>query len=244
MATKLVYTMNFAAFDCCKDQVCIDLGANEGEYVNMALDYGAAKVYAFEAGHKMCIRMKERFASDPVKKDKVIIEEYAVSNEQSVLKNVTWINAWMLGDPKTANYPVSPGACDIEGYELVSIPTISLDYYFAGSDEKIGFMKIDVDGYEFKAMQGAKATIMKHRPIIFIELSFYIDQVPNSSVKEFFELIKELKYVFVDLHGTVRSYEYVEQEFPWHSSCDIFIIPEEQKDTCSIIAPLQVHRSK
>lgn len=141
----------------------------------------------------------------------------------------------MIGTPEEMKLPVSPGACDIEGYNLVSIPTISLDYYFKNIPEIIGMMKIDVDGYELKVLRGALNIIMKDRPIIMIELSLYIDKVSNSSVKDFMKLIKEIDYVFVSGDGKICNFEYINKEFPWHSSCDVIIIPSEQISNPNII---------
>jgi len=225
MATQLTTNITFPIFLYCKDKICIDIGANTGGMTDSMLHNGALKVYSFEAGNKMCIALRNKFKDF----NNVIIEEYAVSNEQSILENVTWINAWLLGTPENMGLPVSPGACDIEGYNLVSIPTISIDYYFKSKtiDEKIGFIKIDVDGYEFKVLKGAYNTIMRDRPIIMIELSFYIDKVQGSSVKEFLELIDAMDYKFITADGYLCDMEFIKKEYPWHSSCDVFLIPNE-----------------
>jgi FkbM family methyltransferase len=47
---------------------------------------------------------------------------------------------------------------------------------------KIDFVKIDTEGFELKTLAGARKTLEKHRPIVFIET--FDDNI--KSVKEFF----------------------------------------------------------
>ncbi len=46
----------------------------------------------------------------------------------------------------------------------------SLDSFLTQKPERISFIKIDTEGYELQALQGAIATIKKNRPVIYIEL--------------------------------------------------------------------------
>ena len=81
---------------------------------------------------------------------------------------------------------------------------------------------------------------MKCRPIIMIELSFYIDKVPGSSVKDFMKLIKDIDYVFIAGDGKICDIDYINREFPWHSSCDVIIIPSEQMTNPDIIKNIHI----
>ena len=211
----------------CKGQIVFDLGATEGDYTQIALDNGAIKVYAFEPGAVSCAQMRTTFAND----NRVIIEQCAVSDEITILKNVTWLNSWCLGRPSEIDLPVSPGACDIEGYDLVDIATITLDDYMNKNNvNKVGIFKLDIDGYEHKALRGATRLLDEDRPLILMELSFYVDKIEKNSVPLFIELLKNKNYQFVTHDGYLCSPELVLQEYPWHSSCDVILIPNEQLD--------------
>lgn len=224
--TELVCnTIDVPIFDLCNNAVCFDIGANEGGYIDTMLQLSAKKIYAFEAGHKLSNKLREKYKDQ----DKVEIIEGALSDEKTILKEVTWINSWMIGKPSEHNLPISPGACDIEGYDLVDIRTHTLDDYVKeNSIEQVDFIKIDVDGYEYKVLKGGINTLTKNRPVMFCELSFYIDAIQNSSVKEFIKFIDDLNYKFVTLSGYVCTPEVVLREFPWHTSCDIILIPQEK----------------
>jgi len=50
-----------------------------------------------------------------------------------------------------------------EGVEVIALDDLYL--------EKLDFFKMDIEGYEHKALIGAKKTILKYRPIIFMEIN-------------------------------------------------------------------------
>jgi hypothetical protein len=51
-------------------------------------------------------------------------------------------------------------------YGSYSVPVNTLDSF---AYENVGFIKIDVEGYEYEVLQGAQATISRCRPIMYIE---------------------------------------------------------------------------
>ena len=224
MATKITLNTTWPMFELGKDKICLDIGANEGIMTQDMLDSGAAKVYAIEAGHVNSNVLREKFKNN----DKVIVIETAVSDEKGILKNVTWLNSWVIGNPDEINLPVSPGACDIEGYARVDINMDTVDNILSSNSDEIGFMKIDVDGYDFKVLKGSINLINRCRPVIFIELSYYYDMIPGSSVTEFLKFVTSINYEFITVDGRVCSADYILQEFPFHSSCDVYLCPAEK----------------
>jgi len=224
MATKLCINSQWNIFELCNNNVCIDVGANNGVITSSMLYSGATKVYCIEAGHKNCEILREKFNND----NRVIIYEIGVSDEKTILKNVTWLNAWVIGDPDEMNLPISPGACDVEGYARVDIELDTIDNIFSNIHDTVGFIKIDVDGYDYKALKGAVNLIQRDRPVIYIELSYYYNIVKGSSVLEFIDFVKSINYIFIDLSGKICSSQYIIDEFPYHSSCDIFLCPDEK----------------
>ncbi len=224
MTTKLTLNPSWNVFELCHNKVCLDIGANEGVMTEKILENGAKKVYCFEPGKVLCEKIRRKFDGN----DKVVIIETGLSDDIGERKNVTWLNAWLLGNPNEIKFPVSPGACDIEGYEFVDVELNTVDNYFKDSEEEIEFMKIDVDGYDYKVLKGSQNIINKYRPIIFIELSYYYDLVKGSSVDDFLQFVEKNNYTFISLDGYIRSIDFVKQEFPYHSSCDIFLCPVEK----------------
>ena len=72
--------------------------------------------------------------------------------------------------------------------------TTTLDGFLKDHDGTIGFIKIDVDGYECRVLRGAMKTLRRHRPVLVMELSPYILTERGSSLEELLGLVKEAGY--------------------------------------------------
>ena len=57
------------------------------------------------------------------------------------------------------------------------IPSVTLDSF---QFDRLDFMKIDVEGYELKALRGAEQTIRRHRPIIVTESGILLERYGDS----------------------------------------------------------------
>lgn len=80
--------------------------------------------------------------------------------------------------------------------------------------EKLNFIKMDIQGSEVKALTGAKKTISKHKPYMFIEIEQQHLLAMNTSAKELIELILSLGY---SLYRINNSYP-----------CDHICVPNEK----------------
>ena len=76
--------------------------------------------------------------------------------------------------------------------------------------EKIGFIKIDVEGHEFKVLEGSKKLLEKDKPVLLIE----IDKYHSSKVKETFIYLKELNYdaFYFDGNNLIKIFNYEDNE--------------------------------
>jgi FkbM family methyltransferase len=80
--------------------------------------------------------------------------------------------------------------------------------------ERLNFIKIDIQGSEVKALMGAKKTISKFKPYMFIEIERQHLLAMNTSAKELIELILSLGY----------SLYRIENSYP----CDHICVPNEE----------------
>lgn len=74
------------------------------------------------------------------------------------------------------------------------------DYEF----ERIDFIKIDIEGYEFYCLEGAKNTLSKHSPVIYVEISDnYFSKVDR--------LLRSYGYInhSVSYNGVYGNYIYI-----------------------------------
>ncbi len=63
---------------------------------------------------------------------------------------------------------------------------------------RVDLLKIDVDGYDFKVLKGAKETIRNYKPTIFVELCEYTLQKKGESIADIFSFLDELEYKCFD----------------------------------------------
>jgi hypothetical protein len=80
--------------------------------------------------------------------------------------------------------------------------------------EKLNFIKLDIQGSEVRALKGAKKTINKFKPYMFIEIEQQHLLAMNTSAKELIELVLSLGY----------SLYRIENGYP----CDHICVPNDK----------------
>lgn len=144
----------------------LDIGANMG--VVMAI---------------LASRTQERVIS--VEPDPETARRAACAVALNGLRNVTVVNAAIGDHDGEAVFFSAPGSSDaasLSGKTVdspvlkeVRVPLVTIDSLVekCGID-KVGFLKIDVEGYEPQAIDGAEQTIRRHHPELFFEYHWQI----------------------------------------------------------------------
>jgi FkbM family methyltransferase len=138
-------------------RVSLDIGANKGVYTWL-LRGCSREVHAFEPNPKMF-----RFLSR-LRGGNVHVSPIALSNEsgQAVLR----VPRHRRGG--FSNQGASLSSVKVaDGYEGVAIEARRLDDMDIAD---IGFIKIDVEGFEQAVLDGAQRTIARDRPVLLIEM--------------------------------------------------------------------------
>jgi FkbM family methyltransferase len=60
--------------------------------------------------------------------------------------------------------------------------------------QKVDMLKVDVDGYDFRVLKGAKKTIERFKPIIFVELCQYTLNEKGASISGIFSYLNSFGY--------------------------------------------------
>lgn len=164
----------------------IDVGANNGNFtVDFAHLVGnKGKVYAFEPQriiyYQLCTNVFLNGLSN------VYCHNVAIGNKNSFVS----IEIPNYFDKGNVNF----GAAEIVNNkkEGALVKSERLDDYFF---EDVVFIKIDVQGYESRVIEGAINTIMKHRPYLFVEFEDHLLKKQESSEYKLKEQIEALNYI-------------------------------------------------
>lgn len=133
-----------------KDQIAIDAGANVGSYTRVLLDY-YSYVVALEPMTDT-FRCLERNVHEWGKFDRVNLYNSAVSD------------AWGYVKIKKSWGRLSMTARVATGGQISAIPIDELKL------KNVGLIKLDVEGFELRALKGATETISESKPVIFMEV--------------------------------------------------------------------------
>lgn len=139
-----------------KDKLSLDIGANKGVWSYAMLPHSLG-VHSFEPNPKS-LGILESWG-----KDKLTIHNMALSNQSGTAT---------LYVPKGLRSSYSNQRSSLvltrsEGHGSVTVETKKLDDM---NITNIGFMKIDVEGFEQQVLQGAAETLKRERPNLVIEI--------------------------------------------------------------------------
>ncbi|MEH6474812.1 MAG: FkbM family methyltransferase [Sneathiella sp.] len=138
------------------DRVALDIGANKGVWSYM-LSQQCSQVHAFEPNPKM-FKILERCANS-----KTTVHKIALSNETKQSELLV-----PFGAKGYSNQGASLSAVKVSGnHSSVPVDARRLDDMDLGD---IGFIKIDVEGFELEVLEGARETLAKYRPNLVIEM--------------------------------------------------------------------------
>lgn len=137
--------------------VVLDIGANIGYHTLLfaKLVGQSGKVFAFEPSSANFRLLEKNVSINGY--PNVILEQKAVSNRNE--KKKLYLNEWNTG-MHTIYKPQQHASLD-----SVEIDTISLDNYFSNYGGKIDFIKMDIEGSEYTALEGMQTILQRQNDI-------------------------------------------------------------------------------
>ena len=74
---------------------------------------------------------------------------------------------------------------------------------YPGLKEKFDMdtIKIDVEGYEYRVLTGAKETLKKYKPLMFLEIHQHLLKLYNADIMDVYGALKDCKYRVYDIHN-------------------------------------------
>ena len=200
----------------------IDIGANYAYYTNRlsGLVGPNGLVFAFEPipfTHKVCSMI--------VKAKKLLnvqLFKLGVSNKNQKIT---------FSIPKLSYGPISAGQAHISGRkndetdkskyydfkeeEQIDCEVVALDLFkLEIADKPLSFIKIDIEGAEYLALQGMEALVKKYEPVILIEVQPYFLQGFDIDENEFKSYITEkLSYSIFFYNAEIKKLQKLESAF-------------------------------
>lgn len=137
-----------------KNKDIIDVGAYIGDSALILLEYTNKKVYAFEA-----ILLHYKLMLETIKQNNAtrIVPVYKGLGAKSSKERIC----------------IADGGSSIvlaNSTEYEEIDIITLDSYVKANKIKVGFIKVDIEGFEQEFLKGAKETIKSQKPAMAISL--------------------------------------------------------------------------
>ncbi len=175
----------------------LDVGANYGQ-MSVVLskhieNVGTGKVYSFEA---------EPFVGEILRKN---VQINNAKNIEVVLGAVHFKGGEKLVFPEPdfkrfnsyGSYGIDPLATKGRTVETLTIDSLNIK-------EKISFIKVDIQGSDLFALQGAKETILKNKPVIIFEFEEQFQKEFNTSFNDYVDFVKSIDYKFVEIISMVN----------------------------------------
>jgi FkbM family methyltransferase len=159
------------------DGAVLEVGANSGLYVVMAslLD-DPARVHAFEPFAPARGALEDNLRLNGLAERVAVIPDACGAEPGSA---TMYIPAKKHGQVLETSASLRP---DFKGQHSgsVAVPVTTVDRYAAEAGlQKVGLMKLDVEGYEAPAMRGADETLRAKRPLVFVEVLAWKTEAPE-----------------------------------------------------------------
>ncbi|HKP72261.1 MAG TPA: FkbM family methyltransferase [Pyrinomonadaceae bacterium] len=177
----------------------LDIGANIGYYTLILAELVGAtgKVYAFEPEPTNFELLRRNVELNGYKN--VVLVRKATSNKNGSLR------LYLCEDNKAMHRVYESHYCG-DGY--VEIEAVRLDDYFAGRDERIDFIKIDIEGAEYAALEGMQTLLRKNsRAKLVTEYTPLAIKEFGVEPQEYLRLLKDFGFEFQRIDETNNRVE-------------------------------------
>ena len=193
-----------------KDWNVIDLGANIGSHsILLSRLVSEGKVFSFEPQSLTFSLLQNNLLLNLCKN--VFAYKFAISDTE--LKTVSMeVTSYSGASINNGEVSISQNATN--GDLTISKRLDDLDL------PPIKFIKIDIQGSEVGALNGAKKTIARYRPTMFVEIEEQRLRLLGTSSKELIELLLEYNYILFR----------IKTNYP----CDHICVPKEKVDEFSL----------
>lgn len=166
------------------DDVFVDIGANIGLYSLVASQSltSSGKVIAFEASQENHSRIQEHIELN--ESQNIVAHHLAVADRN---KDIT-----LYYDAEAANRGMVTAYSQKEEGSTEVVRAVSLDQFL--TEERIDFIKLDIEGGEYEALLGMKKKLEKYKPTLLLEMEEDIIAQTNYSKQDMLDFLHTIGY--------------------------------------------------
>jgi FkbM family methyltransferase len=176
----------------------LDVGANFGQmtilFSNIVGDRG--KVYSFDADDFVFEILTKNIAANG-REGRIVPIFGAVHNVAG--QTLYFPEQDFVRFPTYGSYGI-----DYAGNMGRPVPSITIDSLEI--EEPISFMKVDVQGGDLQAMQGAQRTIARHKMPIVFEYEYQFEEKYKMNFQDYVDFVNQIGYRFVSV---INGYNYL-----------------------------------
>lgn len=151
-----------------RGQVSLDVGANIGDYLNV-LAMHSRRAIAFEP-HPTCFAYLAAAGIPNCTLLNLALSDRAGTATLKVPVESDEVTG--LGTIEATNTSFAGSATRVRDYEVKVERLDEVASAQLRDGERVGFIKIDVEGHEHAVLEGGRATIDAHRPVVMIETEY------------------------------------------------------------------------
>lgn len=206
-----------------RPSVVFDIGANKGGYTWLIRQHlPLATIEAFEPIPELYESTCQRYQQDL----NVFVWKLGMSDHVYEETGLAVHEAWTIDKPERARR----GRNATWGRETFGVVFSTVDTWVADGPSpstRVDFLKIDTDGYEYRVLKGAEATILRDRPPILIELGYLVEDL-GDSIDDFVDYIYHaLRYRLYTQEGQRLDGDNHLDWYPFHTTFDVAMLPAE-----------------
>ena len=166
---------------CKPDSTCIDVGCHKGEVLDMLLAASpAGKHYGFEPIPVLYEALRAKYT-----RPNITISNIALSNK----RGETSFN-YVVSNPAYSGLIKRKYDREDEQDTSIQVQTDKLDDVLP-ANERVDFVKIDVEGGELLVLQGARQTLTRCKPVVIFECGLGASEFYGSTPDMVFNVLTE-----------------------------------------------------
>ena len=173
-------------------QTVLDIGANIGAHTLplAGLVGEAGKVFAFEPTAFAVRKCAANMALNADLAARISLHQIMLVEKKGESLPAGVFSSWPLIEAEALHEKHRGRLMDTKGARTATLDEMVAELKI----DRIDFIKLDVDGYEYPVLAGARATLARYRPVIAMELAPYVHAEHGHSLEELVSLLTASGY--------------------------------------------------